>query len=161
MLKAKLIATHKASLDPKYTTFLKHFGEFRAAEVSERTGSSEAYILEILEGLTSSVNKIQNGLYKSRDSSVIHPASVGLAGELKDTNIRFSSRFVAHVRKAWTDYQRIKNVDENILRNESSRKVVASEIANKLMDTFALDFLDLVQRVDSLLIRFSIDVDMN
>ena len=37
--------------DPKYSTFLKHFGEFKVAKLEQKEVSSQEYILEELKSM--------------------------------------------------------------------------------------------------------------
>ncbi|AGC77991.1 ATP-dependent RNA helicase [Nonlabens dokdonensis DSW-6] len=51
-LSQKIIATHTASQEnPNYTTFLKHFGEYKITNIEETEISSDKYILESIESL--------------------------------------------------------------------------------------------------------------
>jgi nucleoside 2-deoxyribosyltransferase len=59
-LNKKVKATYEASQKSDYTTFLKHFGEFKISKVSEKVISSEAYILKAIHELTSSINRLEN-----------------------------------------------------------------------------------------------------
>ena len=45
ILRRKVKATYDASLKPEYTTFLKHFGEFKIANISEKEISSDKYMV--------------------------------------------------------------------------------------------------------------------
>ncbi|MEL0639141.1 hypothetical protein V6260_00785 [Pseudoalteromonas aliena] len=59
LLKKKVKATYQASLKPEYTTFLKHFGEFKISTVSDKEISSENYILKAIGELSSSVKRME------------------------------------------------------------------------------------------------------
>jgi hypothetical protein len=51
-LKSKLIATHKkAQSDPKYSPFLKNFGEFTVAKLDNKEVTPDVFIVESLEEL--------------------------------------------------------------------------------------------------------------
>lgn len=51
-LKKKIIATYDKSVkDPSYTTFLKHFGEYKVAHLTEKEVSSEKYIVSAIDEL--------------------------------------------------------------------------------------------------------------
>lgn len=46
----KLRATYKKSQnDPSYTTFLKHFGEFKVAKIDQKEVSGQEFIIEELK----------------------------------------------------------------------------------------------------------------
>lgn len=55
----KLKATHKkASEDPNYTTFLKHFGEFKVAKIDQKEVSGQEFIIEELKNMRRSINRL-------------------------------------------------------------------------------------------------------
>lgn len=55
-LAEKIAATHsRATTDPGYTTFLKHFGTFSVAKLDNRVVSKDAFILEQLQQIQNSV----------------------------------------------------------------------------------------------------------
>jgi hypothetical protein len=58
-LSAKILATYKKSTsDENYTTFLKHFGEFKVAKIDKTEVSGQEFILEELKNLRRSVNRM-------------------------------------------------------------------------------------------------------
>jgi len=64
-LKKKIQATHnKATKDPNYSTFLKNFGEYKIAHLSEKEVSSDKFILNSLE-------ELKNELYQIKRNQVI------------------------------------------------------------------------------------------
>ncbi|WP_040726153.1 hypothetical protein [Thiomicrorhabdus sp. Kp2] len=55
----KLKATYKkASEDPNYTTFLKHFGEFKVAKIDQKEVSGQEFIIEELKSMRRSINRL-------------------------------------------------------------------------------------------------------
>lgn len=55
----KLKATYKkASEDPSYTTFLKHFGEFKVAKIDQKEVSGQEFIIEELKNMRRSINRL-------------------------------------------------------------------------------------------------------
>jgi hypothetical protein len=59
-LSEKIAATHeKATSDPSYTTFLKHFGEFTVAKLDKKEVSGQEYILEELRNLRLAINRLE------------------------------------------------------------------------------------------------------
>lgn len=59
-LTSKIIATNKkASNDENYTTFLKHFGEFKVAKLDQKEISGQEYIIEELRGLRYSMRRLE------------------------------------------------------------------------------------------------------
>lgn len=58
-LAEKISATHKkATLDPNYTTFLKHFGEFTVAKLDKKEVSTQAFILEELKSIQQQIRRL-------------------------------------------------------------------------------------------------------
>lgn len=72
----KIKATHKKSIeDPNYTTFLKHFGDFKTVQIQSTAVSKDEYVLDELKNLTKAVIELQtnqsnNALYKNQSSTV-------------------------------------------------------------------------------------------
>jgi hypothetical protein len=61
-LSAKIQATFKKSTtDPNYTTFLKHFGEFKVAKIDQKEVSGQEFILEELKSLRRTVQRMDRG----------------------------------------------------------------------------------------------------
>ncbi|MFN3809597.1 MAG: DNA-directed RNA polymerase subunit alpha C-terminal domain-containing protein [Roseateles asaccharophilus] len=61
-LTEKIKATHqRATSDANYTTFLKHFGEFKVAKLDKREVSGQEYILEELRALRSAIRRMEIG----------------------------------------------------------------------------------------------------
>jgi hypothetical protein len=64
-LREKIKHTYNLSVnDPSYTTFLKHFGEFKVAKLETKEVSGVEYILEELRGLRNSINLLERGRKK-------------------------------------------------------------------------------------------------
>jgi hypothetical protein len=60
LLSKKIVATfQKASQDPSYTTFLKNFGEFKVAQITQKEISSEQFVFEALKDLQREVREIK------------------------------------------------------------------------------------------------------
>jgi hypothetical protein len=63
-LKKKILATHsKATKDPNYSTFLKNFGEYKIAHLTEKEVSSEKFILNTLEELKDQMFQLKRNQY--------------------------------------------------------------------------------------------------
>lgn len=59
-LTEKISATYQRSIsDPNYTTFLKHFGEFKVAKIDKREVSSQELILDELKSLKNSIYRME------------------------------------------------------------------------------------------------------
>ncbi|WP_016957386.1 hypothetical protein [Catenovulum agarivorans] len=58
-LSDKLKATYKKSTeDENYTTFLKHFGEFKVAKIDQKEVSGQEFIIEELKSMRRSINRL-------------------------------------------------------------------------------------------------------
>lgn len=51
----------KSSTDPNYTTFLKHFGEFKVAKIEKKEVSGQEFILDELRGLRAAIGRLESG----------------------------------------------------------------------------------------------------
>ncbi|MDQ8731017.1 hypothetical protein [Bradyrhizobium sp. LHD-71] len=71
----KIKGTHKAAADPRYTTFLKHFGEFTVAKLEQKEVSGETYLLEEMRALRAEVKQIAIQQRKQ----VVHPGPAARA----------------------------------------------------------------------------------
>lgn len=61
-LKEKIIKTYKrATEDPHYTTFLKHFGEFKVAKIDTKEVSGQELIIDELRSMRRSINRLERG----------------------------------------------------------------------------------------------------
>jgi hypothetical protein len=70
-LTEKIIATHKrATTDPNFTTFLKHFGEFTVAKLDKKEVSGQQFIIEELRSIRSAVRRMEVGSVNGRDLEV-------------------------------------------------------------------------------------------
>ena len=59
-LAEKIKSTHEASVkDGKYSTFLKHFGEFTVAKLDKKEVSSQQYVLEELKNINVRLDRLQ------------------------------------------------------------------------------------------------------
>lgn len=89
-LAEKISATHKkATDDPEnYTTFLKHFGEFKVAKIDETEVTGQEFIIEELKHLKQSVDRIQLDR-RPINSRFIDPY-------LSDSDLNLCMRHVSH-----------------------------------------------------------------
>lgn len=58
-LTEKIKATAEAAKDPNYTTFLKHFGEFKVANIEHKEGSINDVVIAKLDNLTQQMTDIR------------------------------------------------------------------------------------------------------
>ena len=81
-LAEKITATHqKATSDPTYTTFLKHFGEFKVAKLDKKEVSGQEYILDELRGLRIAMRRLELG-QPSRESEGPRPRPIKMNGDI-------------------------------------------------------------------------------
>jgi hypothetical protein len=60
-LSKKISDTHREATENKnYTTFLKHFGDFRLPKITEREVTGQEFILDELKNLRNSIDRISN-----------------------------------------------------------------------------------------------------
>lgn len=67
-LAEKIAATHtKATSDPQYTTFLKHFGEFTVAKLEKKEVSGQEFIIDELRSMRVAMSRLEYASVTSRD----------------------------------------------------------------------------------------------
>lgn len=72
-LAEKIKATHtRATSDPTYTTFLKHFGEFTVAKLDKKEVSSQEFILEELRMMRNAMRRMEFMPSSSRELESTH-----------------------------------------------------------------------------------------
>lgn len=141
-LKEKVLATYKASLGSEYTTFLKHFGEFKISTVPEKEITSENYILKAIDELKNSMARIEE---KSDRKWPIYSSHKGKADD--EIGLAF--------REVFEEYMSLKDVNEFDLLNHKvslipmittylveklgikisiAKNIARSEIGNRLDD---------------------------
>jgi hypothetical protein len=87
-LAEKIKATHqRATSDPAYTTFLKHFGEFKVAKLDKKEVSGQEYILEELRALRSAIRRMEVGQFPK---DLDHLRSRGLRMPVDFSEVEFS-----------------------------------------------------------------------
>lgn len=81
-LAEKIRATHqRATSDPAYTTFLKHFGEFKVAKLEKKEVSGQEYIIDELRAMRASIRRMEL-TQSSRAIDHMRPHGVRPASEL-------------------------------------------------------------------------------
>lgn len=81
-LTEKIKATYqKATSDSSYTTFLKHFGEFKVAKLDKKEVSGQEYILEELRYLRNTMRRLEIGQFP-RDSEAPRVRSSRVTGDI-------------------------------------------------------------------------------
>ncbi|EKF9231217.1 hypothetical protein O1B71_003630 [Vibrio cholerae] len=81
-LSEKIKATYKKSTsDHEYTTFLKHFGEFKIAKLDQKEVSGQEYILDELKNLRKSIASIERSTISKRLSKSTREIDICLGHE--------------------------------------------------------------------------------
>ncbi len=66
-LKSKIINTHeKSKSDPSYTTFLKHFGEYKVTQLEQTEISSEKYILSAIDDINQNIRELKKNSTRNK-----------------------------------------------------------------------------------------------
>ena len=92
-LKEKITATHERwTSDKGYTTFLKHFGEFKVAELDQKEVSGQEFIIGKLNDLDQSIRRIEMRSYPNRINS-LESFNFCLVG-LSEDNVAMVDRLV-------------------------------------------------------------------
>lgn len=96
-LSEKIRATYKKSTtDSEYTTFLKHFGEFKVAKLEQKEVSGQEYILDELRNLRRSIASIERSSVSKRLSKSNSEIDICLGhGEGVDVKEKFDL-FMSH-----------------------------------------------------------------
>jgi len=133
ILSKKIIATHKkATSEPGYTTFLKNFGEFKVAQISEKEISSEQFVLEALSEIKREMREIRNTQYTNLNSSaaLFQEIKVGVKSAVM-RYISKSSITTADLFKPETQ----KSIHESLMSTRSMRDLLeAGRISRSQLD---------------------------
>lgn len=93
-LSDKIRATYKKSTtDADYTTFLKHFGEFKVAKLEKKEVSGQEFILDELKNLRRTINRIERSSMTKRFSKSHMQSEIDLClghGEGVDVKEKFA-----------------------------------------------------------------------
>ena len=104
-LKAKICATvEESKKNPKYTTFLKNFGEFEVAHVEKKEGSIDDVILSRMDELSYNMNRLERRII--RDS---------YSPQLDDDMIKA----ISVIQSSITDYCKSRNLPIDALKEDS------------------------------------------
>lgn len=105
-LAGKIKATYEKSMsDPSYTTFLKHFGEFKVAKLEKKEVSGQEYIIEELRGLRRSVARLEGGYVSNRNRVFRNPY-----GDVEDKDFNICAKHMSNNEVAMLA-QKLKSTD--------------------------------------------------
>lgn len=68
-LSAKIEATYKKSIDPKYSSFLKNFGDFTISKIDKKEVSESQYIIKAIQELKNEIRGIKPVIYEKIDEN--------------------------------------------------------------------------------------------
>jgi len=146
-LKVKIEGTYqKATSDSNYTTFLKHFGEYKVAQLSEKEVSSDRFIMSSIEEIRKELSAIR---INQRKSSV----SLSSSEEInKKRNAEARSFVEKHINKYLVqnslgeneiafDLEKQEHIYNYMLDVEGTKEVCGSpEALNKIIADIANPF---------------------
>lgn len=116
-LTGKITATHqRATTDPAYTTFLKHFGEFKVAKLDKKEVSGQEYILDELRGLRNAMRRIELG-QPMREADAPHLRFALTRGDIDVCMMDLPESKIADLFKMAQDHPQLRDV----LIDEGSR----------------------------------------
>ena len=119
-LAEKIAATHAKSVaDPGYSTFLKHFGEFKVAKLETKEVSGQEFILDELRALRSSMRRLEGGPV-SRDFDELHIRSSRIKGDFDICLNKMTESKIAELFQNATEHPDALNVE--ILMIEPNHK---------------------------------------
>lgn len=102
-LKKKIQGTYeKATTDSNYTTFLKNFGEYKVAQLTEKEVSTDRYILNAIEDIRSEMSIIRRNQNNNENTRLF---SKSLNQKMKNENVRILAR------KRIEEFMHVNNID--------------------------------------------------
>lgn len=109
-LAEKISATYKKSTsDPSYTTFLKHFGEFKVAKLDQKEVSGQEYILDELRGLRMAMRRLEVG-QSGRDLDAPRARMPRMSGDINVCMGGWPESKIADLIKKVTNHPEVRNV---------------------------------------------------
>jgi hypothetical protein len=116
-LTSKIKATHnKATSDPNYTTFLKHFGEFTVAKLEKKEVTGQEFILEELKNMRRSIDRMERS--PTKDEKVLR----SLRLEQGDVNICFNKLSESELTEALDIANNLHGVSNAFVTEVGSHK---------------------------------------
>lgn len=122
-LSAKIIATFdKSKNDKDYTTFLKHFGEYKVAEISKTSISSDRYVVSLLQDLSKQVATIKDS---QRNKSESYSSSRGFVRK-EDAEV-LRRMVISEIEKMVMSNEKPNEVLESITSETVAKLFLVSE----------------------------------
>jgi len=102
---SKIIGTYKKSTtDSNYTTFLKHFGEYKVAKLTEKEISSDKFIMNAIEDIRKEVSVIRINQHNSLNS-------VSTINNLNKKELHIAKDFVGNKIKEYLQLNELSSSD--------------------------------------------------
>lgn len=146
-LKDKIISTHeKASKDPSFSTFLKHFGEFKVAKIDTKEVTQQEFIMDELKSLR---NLILSNQKNNRDVLTYRKSDLGrYEKEMyredmdNDINICQGEKTLNDVKEKIQTIKKvfpeIRNI-EIIERSPDHRHIIIPKLPSRIKDLYKKD----------------------
>ncbi|HKR06840.1 MAG TPA: RNA helicase [Bacteroidia bacterium] len=87
-LSEKIKATYNASKKPEYSTFLKHFVQYKPKIETQEIGSSE-FIIKLLQGITNEMSVINSNLKSTKNTYISRTPSIKINDPVKEYLFEF------------------------------------------------------------------------
>lgn len=138
-LAEKIKATFgKSTTDPSYTTFLKHFGEFKVAKIDKKEVSGQEFIIDELKNIRQGMRRLERNQF-SKDS--FYRDSISAFNSDDDFDYCMSDASVSEVKKAIEMVSSHPSViSANIIEHDKDHP----HIRAKLLDFKAKDELQII-----------------
>lgn len=134
-LREKIIKTNKAAKeDPSYTTFLKHFGEFKVAKLETKEVSGAEYIIDELKSIRHAMARLERSRISGRDRyPMLGLNQTRIEIEVDDTEDM-------EVDKVATRLLDVAGVDDVVIRSINGKR----RLSILLFDSYDRDELNMV-----------------
>lgn len=130
-LKNKLQKTlERATKDPSYSTFLKNFGEFKVAQLSEKTVTSEEFILSSLKDISAEIKLLRND---KRD--IYLDDDIEIEAFIRNTTFKIKSYILKIVYDKKMSLKDISKDDIDSIINENVNKLSVTESLRRKIKT--------------------------
>lgn len=123
-LRKKIIATYeKSKNDPNYTTFLKHFGEYKVANLNDKEVSSEKFIISAIEDLREEISMMRR--IQRNEISHTPVSKFSIANALFDKK--------NYVKDLFDEYKNLNDIDNNFVF------ILDDDLKKDLIDTLSVN----------------------
>jgi hypothetical protein len=145
-LRQKVEATLEAAKQPGYTTFLKHFGQFKVAELDEKTVNASEFIMEELESLRRDIRTLVRPARNEEDSLANKIFSTPINSSDRRTAVRFIQNHLNDY--SVSDYKKIDSPAYNALVDYTLTALHLPTANQLLRNAVGLKTLALLEQTD-------------